>query len=149
MTTEELQALVEKVSLEDFKRPFLHEAVFNKRLKTTGGRYHLKDHHLDFNPRMLSLKEEVFIQIIRHELCHYHLHLAGLPYQHKDATFKRLLQQVHGLRYAPVIESERLQKTFLYQCQNCQQKYLRRRRMNVKRYVCGKCRGKLKLVPKI
>ena len=33
-----------------FQKPFLHQATFNRRLKTTGGRYHLASHHLDFNP---------------------------------------------------------------------------------------------------
>lgn len=52
MTPFELQELVEKISLEFFDKPFQHKAVFNARLKTTGGRYHLNDHHLDFNPKM-------------------------------------------------------------------------------------------------
>lgn len=145
MTPEDLQVLVEQVSLQDFNRPFLHEAVFNQRLKTTGGRYHLKDHHLDFNPQMVTLGEEVFVQIIRHELCHYHLHLAGLPYQHKDATFKNLLQKVHGLRYAPTLVAQEAKKTLTYRCQSCGQLYKRRKKINTDRYVCGKCQGKLQL----
>lgn len=53
MTNQELQNLVERWSQESFGRPFLHQAVFNRRLKTTGGRYHLGDHHIDINPLML------------------------------------------------------------------------------------------------
>lgn len=37
MTNQELQNLVERWSQEIFGRPFLHQAVFNRRLKTTGG----------------------------------------------------------------------------------------------------------------
>lgn len=89
MTTKELQQLVEKVSLESFGKPFQHEAYFNGRLKTTGGRYHLSDHHLDFNPHLLAeFGVDTFIQIIKHELCHYHLHLAGKGYRHRDPEFK-------------------------------------------------------------
>ncbi len=40
MTEAQLQKLVEEISLKFFRRPFRHRAIFNKRLKTTGGRYH-------------------------------------------------------------------------------------------------------------
>lgn len=102
MTQQELQRLVEELSLSVFNKPFTHRAVFNSRLKTTGGRYHLSDHHLDFNPAMLTEHGmEVFIGIIKHELCHYHLHLAGLGHRHQDPAFKALLARTGGLRYAP------------------------------------------------
>ena len=41
MTNEELQTWVEQLSLEHFEWPFRHRAVFNARLRTTGGRYFL------------------------------------------------------------------------------------------------------------
>ncbi len=141
MTPIELQELVEKISLEFFDKPFQHKAVFNARLKTTGGRYHLNDHHLDFNPKMLTEGMEVFIGIIKHELCHYHLHLAGKGYQHKDWEFKELLTQTGGLRFAP--SPPREVKVLIYQCQNCEKCVQRRQRINTERYVCGACRGKL------
>ena len=40
MTDQELQARVEAISLKAFHQPFRHHAVFNNRLKTTGGRFH-------------------------------------------------------------------------------------------------------------
>ncbi|MEL5940976.1 SprT family protein, partial [Tetragenococcus halophilus] len=46
MTEDELQLLVEKISIQFFNKPFLHQAFFNQRLQTTGGRYHASDHHL-------------------------------------------------------------------------------------------------------
>ena len=74
----ELQRLVEKISLESFSVPFKHQASFNNRLRTTGGRYLLRSHNLEFNPKQLeSFGLEEFIKIIKHELVHYHLHLAG------------------------------------------------------------------------
>lgn len=94
MTQQELQHLVEELSLSVFNKPFTHRAVFNSRLKTTGGRYHLSDHHLDFNPTMLTEHGmEVFIGIIKHELCHYHLHLAGLGHRHQDPALKHCWQE--------------------------------------------------------
>ena len=41
----ELQTLVEETSLEYFRQPFNHQATFNNRLRTTGGRYHLGTHN--------------------------------------------------------------------------------------------------------
>ena len=33
--------------------------------------------------------EKAVIDIIKHELCHYFLHLAGKGYQHRDQDIKR------------------------------------------------------------
>ncbi len=94
MTQEELQQLVEEISLKSFQRPFKHQAMFNPRLRTTGGRYHLNDHHLDFNVKLFEESDkETITGIIKHELCHYHLHLTGRGYRHKDMDFKYLLKK--------------------------------------------------------
>lgn len=144
MTQEELQALVEQVSLDSFGKAFRHCAVFNGRLKTTGGRYHLNDHHLDFNPAMLQYGQEILVGIIKHELCHYHLHLEGKGYQHKDADFKALLAKTGGSRFAPSVPKKVTVQR--YQCQNCDTVIERRRKINTNRYGCGNCRGKLLLI---
>ncbi|AYW48688.1 SprT family protein [Tetragenococcus osmophilus] len=141
MTEDELQLLVEDVSWTSFKKPFTHQAFFNARLRTTGGRYHVKDHHLDFNPKMATLKREIFIGIIKHELCHYHLHIENKGYQHKDTDFKELLTKTGGLRYAPDIQTKR--KFHVYQCQSCQLLITRQKKMDTHRFVCGKCGGSL------
>ena len=143
MTPVDLQQLVERVSLASFGRPFVHQAIFNTRLKTTGGRYHLNDHHLDFNPKMLMHGEEEFIKIIKHELCHYHLHLQGRGYRHQDHEFKALLAKTGGSRFAPSVLEE--VKILTYQCIKCQQTFQRRRRL-AKKYVCGRCQGSLCLI---
>lgn len=108
ISEQELQQLVESISLESFGRAFLHQAKINRRLKTTGGRYQLSDHHLEFNPLFLKKENLHYLPgIIKHELVHYHLHLAGLGYQHKDPDFKLLLQKVGGSRYAPRLEENK------------------------------------------
>ncbi len=143
----DLNAYVNRVSLEDFHRPFRHQAEWNKRLRTTGGRFFPKDGHLDFNPRVLEeLGEDIFRKIVRHELCHYHLYFAQKGYQHKDDDFKRLLAQVDGLRYVPALSQAKPQKIYSYQCQSCKQIYHRKRQINPARYVCGQCRGQLLLL---
>lgn len=67
MTDQQLQRLVEKVSLQFFAKPFNHHAYFNHRLKTTGGRYHLDSHDIDINPKMDDHgTHDVLIGIIKH-----------------------------------------------------------------------------------
>lgn len=140
MTDTELTKLICDISLKAFQRPFKHQACFNNRLKTTGGRYHLKDHHIDINPRLLA-DSAVLEGIIKHELVHYHLHQQGLDYHHQSSQFKALLAQVNGLRYTP---SQTTVYPYQYRCQNCQQHYQRKRQINTQKYVCGHCHGQLK-----
>ncbi|BCA85959.1 protein SprT [Enterococcus saigonensis] len=150
MTEIQLQRLVEEISIQFFNRPFQHRAVFNSRLKTTGGRYHLTDHHLDFNPTLfaeISAREQV--GIIKHELCHYHLHLLKKGYRHQDRDFKILLAQVGGSRYAPGLPQEKnsqVRRQVTYRCSGCGQIFKRQRKINTQRFVCGQCGQKLEFL---
>lgn len=93
-----------------------------------------------------KLSVEYFNQPFKHELCHYHLHLAGKGYRHVDADFKQLLKQVGGLRYTPSIERTQEKITrWEYQCQGCLQKVYRKRRFNVAKYVCMNCQNSFEL----
>ncbi len=139
-----LTAYVNRVSLEDFGLAFTHEARWNNRLRTTGGRFFPKDGHLEFNPKMYdALDLAVFRQIVRHELCHYHLYYQGKGYKHGDEDFKTLLKAVDGLRFAPRLMVK--SPNYYYQCRDCQQLYPRQRRLDVKKYQCGRCHGELQL----
>ena len=142
MDNRELQRLVEEISISCFSTPFLHQVTCNPRLKTTGGRYHLASHHLDFNPLLLTYygKEEL-IKVIKHELCHYHLHLQGKGYQHKDRSFKELLSAVGGSRFAPPMKKS---KQEIYQCTGCGDKIVRKRKFNESKYCCRRCRSRFK-----
>ncbi|MEI5995414.1 SprT family protein [Candidatus Enterococcus mansonii] len=143
-TDDQLQQLVEEISLTSFQKTFKHKAFFNRRLKTTGGRYHLSSHDIDFNPKVIERygKEEL-VKVIKHELCHYHLHLEGKGYRHKDSDFKLLLKQTGGTRYVRPLVEQKPQSYHQYQCEKCQTLILRKRRINTHKFVCGKCRGKL------
>lgn len=146
---EQLQRWVEDISRTEFGKPFIHKAYYNPRLRTTGGRYVLRTHHLEFNPAQLQIHgEEEFKRIIRHELCHYHLHLAGKGYRHRDPEFKALLAQVGGARYCKALPSkQRTQQPIRYvlDCIDCGMQYPRKKRMDPSRYRCGKCHGQLQL----
>lgn len=141
-----LTEYVKQVSREDFGKEFVHEAIWNTRLRSTGGRFFPKDGHLDFNPKLYEEHGlDIFRKIVRHELCHYHLYLEKKGYKHGDSDFKLLLKQVDGLRYAPKTK-ELAVKPLTYQCQSCGQLYQRKRRIQLSKYRCGKCRGRLVLL---
>lgn len=141
----ELQRWVEELSIRHFPWPFRHRAEWNSRLRTTAGQYVLNDHRIELNPAYLEAHGmEIFAKIILHELCHYHLHLQGKGYRHRDPEFKALLQQVGGLRYAPPLPDRR--KRLVYACSRCGLNFIRQRKVDVKRFVCGKCRGPIHLI---
>jgi len=145
-----LQAWVERISLESFGMPFRHRASFNRRLRSTGGRYFLKTHNIEINPKQLELYgPEETAKIIKHELCHYHLHLANRGYRHRDRDFIELLARVGGSRYCRRLPDSRPRNPrpvrYLLKCAICGTEYYRRRRMDPRRYACGKCGGKLQL----
>jgi len=146
MNQSELQQLVEDISLSYFKRAFIHEARFNPRLRTTGGRYLLRSHDIEINPKQLeAFGQEALVAIIKHELCHYHLHLLKKGYKHQDKDFKQLLEQVGGARYCqlPPNTLRKVTTVHRYECSDCKLAYKRKRKINTTRYVCGACRGKL------
>lgn len=147
MDEKQLQQLVEQLSESKFQSPFLHRAYFNPRLKTTGGRYLLASHDIELNYKSFEMfGEDELIGIILHELCHYHLHIQGLGYKHRDPDFKKLLKEVGGSRYCSALPREKKQpsrKLFHFQCAHCGLRYSRKRKMNLSKYRCGKCKGKL------
>jgi SprT-like protein len=148
MDNQQLQQWVEDVSLRFFRCPFRHQATFNTRLRSTGGRYFTKSHNIEISRQHYdAFGPDETEKIIKHELCHYHLHLARRGFKHRDADFKTLLRQVGGTRYCSTLPGARKKEPFRYRlrCTACQAEYLRRRKVDPKRFVCGKCRGRLVL----
>ncbi|ATP42037.1 SprT family protein [Solibacillus sp. R5-41] len=150
MTDEQVQKIVEELSIQHFNRPFIHQAYFNSRLKTTGGRYLLNSHHIELNKKLYDhFGMEELRGIILHELCHYHLHLLGKGYKHQDSDFKQLLNEVGAPRFCSRVEEVRGTTTrtiYLYSCINCKQLYRRKRKMDIKKYCCSICGGRIESV---
>lgn len=149
MDDKELQQWIERVSLQYFKRPFLHRATFNRRLRTTGGRYFMRSHNIDISWHQYeAFGAEEVEKIIKHELCHYHLHLQRKGYKHQDDDFKKLLAEVGGTRYCQSLGMRKKAQAYRYklECISCGTSYMRKRRMDPSKYACGKCRGRLRLL---
>ncbi|MCY9592002.1 SprT family protein [Paenibacillus chitinolyticus] len=144
----QLQEWVEQISLQAFGWPFRHRARFNRRLRATGGRYFTKSHDIEISwHQWETYGRDDVEKIIKHELCHYHLHLQRRGYQHRDADFKLLLKQVGGTRFCRALPQRKEPASYKYKlkCVACGTEYYRKRKMDVRKYSCGKCRGKLEL----
>lgn len=142
MENKALQSLVQRISLEYFNKPFLHQAVFNNRLRTTGGRYMLQNHNIEISMKQFeAYGEEAIIDIIKHELVHYHLRIEGKGYKHRDRDFKQLAQQVGAPRFCNPLPDVHFK--YLYTCKSCNNEFPRKRRMSIHKYRC-KCGGYLK-----
>lgn len=138
---------VDSISRRYFHKPFLHEVQFNHRLRTTGGRYIPEKKVIQLNPKYLTeMDEEEFIGIIKHELCHYHLHVEGKGFKHGDASFKELLKRTGSPRHCRPLKSEENRYRYTYVCNYCEHTYRRVRRINLDKYRCGKCKGTLSML---
>jgi SprT-like protein len=148
MTNEELQALVKTISIDVFTKPFLHQAEHNPRLRTTGGRYMLADHTIEINPLVFKVHGmDELVGVIKHELCHYHLHLVGNGYNHRDEDFRKLLIETSSPRFCKPLAAQNKKSSsfYIYKCESCRLKYKRKRRINVQKYRCGKCAGAISM----
>lgn len=142
-----LISYVNNVSLKYFNKPFKHDVYFNYRLRTTGGRYIPSLKVIELNPKyVLEFGESEMIGIIKHELCHYHLHVEEKGYRHGDKEFKELLKSTGSPRHCQSLPSVNEKNLYEYRCSECFYRYKRKRKVNVNKYRCGKCRGSLKLM---
>lgn len=140
----ELHNLVHHVSNKYFGKPFLDKVVFNQRLRTTGGRYIPGERRIELNPKyMHEMDMDEVVGIIKHELCHYHLHIEGKGYKHGDNDFKELLKKTGSPRHCKILPSMENREKHIYVCNRCNRVYKRIRRINLTKYRCGKCKGKL------
>ncbi|WP_138419030.1 SprT family protein [Aquibacillus sediminis] len=147
MTQAELEELVNQLSLSFFNKPFVDDVAFNFRLRTTGGRYIPNQRKIELNPKYLDeLDYDEFCGIIKHELCHYHLHIEGKGYNHRDKDFRELLRKTGSPRFCSPLPSMEKQVKYQYKCLDCGHVYHRVRIVNTQKYRCGKCRGKLKKI---
>ncbi|WP_249872731.1 SprT family protein [Oceanobacillus saliphilus] len=141
---EELYQLVNDLSETCFNKSFQHDVRFNHRLRTTGGRYIPAKRLIELNPKYATeMDGSEFIGIIKHELCHYHLHIEGKGYKHRDKDFRKLLKETGSPRHCSPLPSEKKGYNHVYTCEKCQHIYKRKRRIDVKKYRCGRCHGEL------
>src|SRR5690625_1745662 len=137
--------MTNELSKRYFQKPFKHVVKYNNRLQTTGGRYIPSLKTIEINPKYVKeMEQKDVIGIIKHELCHYHLHIAGKGFRENDPDFIKLLKEIGAPKYCEPLPSS--MKRHIYVCKKCGCKYKRKRRVNTARYKCGRCFGKLNFV---
>ena len=125
-----LTTIVSRNFKKYFHKEFHHQITYNSRLKSSGGRYILKTGNIEINPKVETiLGKEVLIGVIKHELCHYHLHQEGKGYRHQDRDFKMLLREVGGHRFVERMEPYR----YVYTCNSCGATFHRMRKIDTKK----------------
>ena len=146
MNNQALQQLTEQIAIKHFGVPLKHHIYFNGRLRTTGGRYMLTSHDIEINPKQYEhFGEQALVDIIKHELCHYFLHLSGRGHRHKDRDFKLLAKKVCAPRFCQPTESYASRANYEYQCRSCKTSFIRIRKVDVAKMRCGRCGGHLQL----
>lgn len=147
MTDEQLLEWTKEISENQFSREFKDDIRFNTRLRTTGGRYIPRERRIEINPSYLEEWGEREVEgIIKHELCHYHLHVEGKGFNHRDKEFRQLMKETNSPRHCTPLPSVKERPAHEYRCQKCHHIYKRKRRIDTKKYRCGKCKGFLKKV---
>jgi len=147
MDDRQLHQLVNDLSVQHFNKPFIDRACFNYRLRTTGGRYLPDERKIEINPKYLAeLGMNEMIGIIKHELCHYHLHIEGKNFGHRDKSFRELLKRTNSPRHCQPLPSQKdALPRYKYKCLSCGHLYKRKRKVNINKYRCGRCKGEIRL----
>ena len=86
--------------------------------------------------------------IIKHELCHYHLHQEGRAISIEIRILKNYFIKVGGTEVlftssGNVGKKEEINRIITYICIECKEVYKRKKKLDTNRYVCGHCSGKL------
>ncbi|WP_353892276.1 SprT family protein [Proteinivorax hydrogeniformans] len=146
ITDSELTELTKTVSKQFFETlpsittTFNHKCLINNRLQTTAGRFITPSCNIEINPKYYAkYGKNSLVDVIKHELVHYHLYRLGGGFKHGDSDFKKLCQIVGAPRYCKPLKKPK----FTYICKKCSNQFLRMRKVDVKRYRCGSCKGKL------
>ncbi|HSL94197.1 MAG TPA: SprT family protein [Bacillota bacterium] len=134
----DLQSMTERLSVECFGKPYLGQARLNPRLRTSAGRFLGGSEVIEVNPAYIDTHSEAgLIDTLKHELIHYHYPKAG-----HGPVFRREAARIGCSRFCAPLPGSAPRLRYL--CQSCGHIYLRKRRVDVRKYSCGKCQGKLR-----
>jgi SprT-like protein len=118
--------------------------VWNRRLRTALGRAHFSARTIELNPTLLDRHPEELLPTLVHELCHL---IAGARAAHGPRWREAMLafgltpEACHRLDVSDLAVRRRV---WLWSCTSCGESY-RRRSRGVRRYRCGRCRGRLRV----
>ncbi|MDR0899288.1 MAG: SprT family protein [Lactobacillaceae bacterium] len=151
ISNQELEALVRRLSLSRFEKPFSHTVRFNSRLRTTGGRVVFprigrkvidSKIYMEINPKLEDADLE---GVILHELSHYHLYFIKGLHREDDPDFRTMLKNLEAPLHSPLHRKQR--SFYVYVCTAPEHhQYSRNRRIDVKKMRCGFDGATLRLI---
>ncbi len=146
MNEEKLKRLADKLSRHFWDRPCRIPVIWNGRLKRSMGRFLFQAEGEQRKPLRIELSKhaaafinrEIFVAVLLHELCHYHLFIAGKPFADHHPLFEKELRRVGAISTNQV---QIPQKGYELFCQKCQRTLGLRKRINTQRYRSACCRA--------
>lgn len=143
-TEEELKRLADELSKRHWGKPCTIPVSWNGRLKKTMGRfmYHERLGKREALRIELSkfaaqtLNEATWISVLLHELCHYHLFIAGQPFEDGHPRFEQELRRVGAATSHTIRLPQQGYKLF---CSQCERPLGVRKRINTAHYRSACC----------
>lgn len=127
----------------DNKLPFDVKVVWDNRLVASAGSYNWSwgntNKTIKLSPHYIKKFPEELDNILLHEM----IHASGI--RGHGERFKKEMRRINSFGWNVQTHSKERAVTHTYVCKQCKQTIKRSRRINVERYVCGKCGGKLTL----
>lgn len=120
----------------------------NGRLKRALGTYYQKYDNNELIPSSINLSKNLFeyhdestiIDVLKHELIHYALHVKGLPYDDNDYEFINTCNRL-GVSLTNTIKYKGKIHVFSCKCEG--KEFLEKRKFKNGTYRCKKCKGDL------
>ncbi|GGK25153.1 protein SprT [Caldalkalibacillus thermarum] len=143
---QKLKRLANKLSLHFWGKPCQIPVTWNGRLTKTMGRFLYTEQNGQRTPLKIEISKyaahwidrEIFVAVLLHELCHYHLFIEGRPYHDHHPVFEQELRRVGAISTQRV---QLPQKAYKLYCQRCGGYLGLRRRINVGHYRSICCRA--------
>ncbi|RKD26761.1 hypothetical protein BEP19_16305 [Ammoniphilus oxalaticus] len=145
---EKLQALAEKLSAHFWEQPLAIPVRWNGRLTRSMGRFiygirggkreSLRIEMSKYAARFID--REIFIAVLLHELCHYHLFRQGQPFDDHHPVFEQELKRVGGISTNTV---QLPTKVYRLKCRVCRAELGYMQRFNPARYRSPCCHSEI------
>ncbi|GAA0357958.1 SprT-like domain-containing protein [Bacillus horti] len=146
--SEKLEDLSQKLSLHFWGKRCDIPVLWNGRLTKSMGRFMFSSRGRTRTALRIELSKhavrfippEIFIAVLLHELCHYHLFIQGQPFEDGHPVFEEELRRV-GAISTNVVQLP--QKGFELYCSKCHERLGSRKRMNTKHYLSACCKAQI------
>lgn len=145
---ERLQALANKLSLHFWNESISVPVVWNGRLTRSMGRfvYRVQGKHREPVKIEMSkyaaqfINREIFIAVLLHEMCHYHLFVQGKSFLDHHPVFEQELRRVGAISTNTVRLPSKIYKLV---CKKCQRELGHMKRFNPDRYISPCCKSEI------